>query len=124
MGARRAAGASWGCIIQLSWRLLRKAAAYLNPEQRVPRPGKLRGRLENASRATPPVTKSCVWQPNALIRRAAMLGTSVNPTDELRFEGRAAQGAAEGDAHPKKFRGAAPPKGVGNGCCPRRSEWQ
>src|SRR5262245_39511610 len=38
---------------------------------------------------TPPVTKSCVWQPNALIRLKAMLGTSVNPTDGLRFEGRA-----------------------------------
>jgi hypothetical protein len=40
--------------------------------------------------------KACA---NALIRRPAMLSTSVNPTDGLRFDGDA-DSFAEGDVHP------------------------
>ena len=47
------------------------------------------GRRRVFSARRPPVTKSCAWQPNPLIRRAAMLGTTVNPTDGLRFHGSA-----------------------------------
>src|SRR5215470_2198888 len=80
-----------GCIIQLSWRLLRKATAYLHPTQRVPCPREGLGPRETGIQGRALFTKSCAWQPNPLIRAAAMLGTSVNPTDGLRFEGRAAR---------------------------------
>jgi hypothetical protein len=43
--------------------------------------------------------KACAWLANALIRRPAMLSTSVNPTDGLRFDGDA-DSFAEGDVHP------------------------
>ena len=43
-----------------------------------------------------------------------MLSTTANPTDGLRFDG-SADSVAEGDVHPKVYRGSAPPKGVGNG---------
>ena len=32
-------------------------------------------------------TKACAWLANALIRRPAMLSTTANPTDGLRFDG-------------------------------------
>jgi len=47
-----------------------------------------------------PFTKTCAWQPNALIRRSAMLSTTVNPTDGLRFDGDAGS-IAEGGVHPE-----------------------
>ena len=43
--------------------------------------------------------KACAWLANALIRRPAMLSTTVNPTDGLRFDGDA-DSIAEGGVHP------------------------
>jgi hypothetical protein len=43
--------------------------------------------------------KACAWLANALIRRPAMLSTTANPTDGLRFDGNAFC-VAEGPVHP------------------------
>src|SRR5215470_16083819 len=107
-----------GCIIQLSWRLLRKATAYLHPTQRVPCPREGLGPRETGIQGRALFTKSCAWQPNPLIRAAAMLGTSVNPTDGLRFEGRALR-LSRRRCSSRDVRGAAPPKGVGKWLLPK-----